>query len=986
LNAHYDITVLSRVRRSPYLPLVIALAYIVMPVRGWGLLEGRPLSLLSTIALAGLCWLWAGPRRDRLARASTAIGFGVALVLKLGIGLPLLLPRGFEARYYASPTFDGPVEPSAEPGDASITRIDRRLRFGGEVAPDVPLPFFNDLRYGFFKATDPKREGLPFSINWQGWWRVTSTGPQHLYVHSPGGAVNLTIGDGFSQHVEPTETWTANVDLRRGFHRVMIAWAVPQDGARRFEAGRIVDGRETPFDARVIAAERAGSLTFAADAVVRGLSWTIDAALLAWLAVQVVAQAAGVWRRLRVQYNAADAVSLAWLIGVLDAIVFAAPAIGRMVTLSGGDDWLTYESQARDIVLHGLLMTQGAPLGQGAPFFAQPFYSYCLAACHWLFGDGLWGIYFVQRLSVAATIIAMWRATAIAFDEKVGLAALVTGVAVAYQKLAGWSGVLLTEVLFTPFVAWWAYLLVRLGAVAREPDAGTRPTRLAILTGVVGAFATLTRSSLLSGWVFALPLVALAIPRRRVRLSVLAVAVFAMLAVTSLATMRNWVVAHKLVLITSEGAQAVFLGNPPPALDDAPPAVKAWYARLNFDPRVEKVAEFARQQPRQFTAGLVRKGVYTLGWFGTMLDGAPTSHFYIAVWVCALAGVCLLPWIRPASLPLALVPLALAASHFVAMVLIMPQVYVDRTIVPMYLLLIPFAALPIAALGRIGVSALRGREAAAVVVILLAATVFKLLGWLPGVDFDVLTVALLVAAVCLAGLPSVNTAPLLVYAVYEAALLFAVFWSPSADSAAALRTGSLLLATVFVCASCVNGLRAALGWAIFALAALGSAVLLEPGIPGGAVEQFSQSLRNAFGYTSSYAASIGFVCAAGALIVRSRAPRLQRVLIYVAGAALMLPALHWVGAMITPERALFERELATIGVVGVIAYALIWLEAAWPAGNDLPARACEGMALGAFATVLFGTVIGHAGAASTVAAGLLVGVIQAERGPARARS
>ena len=115
-------------------------------------------------------------------------------------------------------------------------------------------------------------------------------------------------------------------------------------------------------------------------------------------------------------------------------------------------------------------------------------------------------------------------------------------------------------------------------------------------------------------------------------------------------------------------------------------------------------------------------------------------------------------------------------------------------------------------------------------------------------------------------------------------------------------------------------------------------------------------------------------------------PRLQRALIYVAGAALMLPALHWVGAMITPERALFERELATIGAIGVIAYALLWLEAAWPAGIDLPARACEGMALGAFATVLFGTVIGHAGAASTVAAGLLIGVIQAERGPARARS
>ena len=110
------------------------------------------------------------------------------------------------------------------------------------------------------------------------------------------------------------------------------------------------------------------------------------------------------------------------------------------------------------------------------------------------------------------------------------------------------------------------------------------------------------------------------------------------------------------------------------------------------------------------------------------------------------------------------------------------------------------------------------------------------------------------------------------------------------------------------------------------------------------------------------------------------------MLMYAAGALLMLPALHWVGAMITPERALFEREVAALGVVGVLAYGMIWLDAAWPSGSDASARACEGMALGMFATLLFGTVIGHAGVAPTVAAGLLMGVTQAERGPARARS
>jgi len=242
LNAHYDITVLSRVWRSPLLPPFLWIAYLVAPVRGWGWLEGRPLHLVSSVALAAVCWLWAGPGRERHVRPVHAIVLSAALLAKLALGMTLLVPRGFEARYYDNPRFEGPVQPSAEPRDASFTRVDRRLRFGVDGAPDVPVGFFNELRFGFFRDTDPKREGLPFSIRWQGLWRVPSAGRQRLYVHSPGGGVTLTIGDAVSEPIAATDTWTGEVDLPRGFHRVMIEWSVPQDAVRRFEAGRIVDG------------------------------------------------------------------------------------------------------------------------------------------------------------------------------------------------------------------------------------------------------------------------------------------------------------------------------------------------------------------------------------------------------------------------------------------------------------------------------------------------------------------------------------------------------------------------------------------------------------------------------------------------------------------------------------------------------------------------------------------------------------------------
>lgn len=77
----------------------------------------------------------------------------------------------------------------------------------------------------------------------------------------------------------------------------------------------------------------------------------------------------------------ATSVPLVWLAGIGYAIVTAAPTVGRMVTLSGGNDWLTYEAQARDIGLNGVLMLMGTQFGHGIPYYTQPLYPYALAAC-----------------------------------------------------------------------------------------------------------------------------------------------------------------------------------------------------------------------------------------------------------------------------------------------------------------------------------------------------------------------------------------------------------------------------------------------------------------------------------------------------------------------------------------------------------------------------------------------------------------------------
>jgi hypothetical protein len=884
--------------------LAVWVAYLVVPVEGWGLFHGRPLGLLSTTALAVVCWV-AFERRSAAPWRVVAI----ALALKVGIGTTAIVPRGFAARYYANANFAGPVERGTEPSDASFTRTDHRLRFGIDDEPDVLLAFFNDeVRFNFYNEKDPDRGTLPFSATWQGFWEVRSDTPQALYVVSPAGAAQITVGDTFSARVEPGARWTGVVALPPGYHRVAIIWSVPQGGARQFDAGRIVEGHDEPFDDTTIVRRRAGAVSLAIDRMVRATSQALDACLIAWLLAQLAGGIAGAYRRLHAAFDPHAALVLAWALGIGDALVAAVPALGRMITMSGGNDWLTYETHARDIALNGLWMNGGAALGHGVPFFQQPLYPYFLAACHWLFGDGFSGILFVQRLFAAATIILLWRTVALLFDEPAGLAALVPAIVIVYEKFAPWSGIMLTETLFVPLVCFWMYTVVRF-AEAPSP-------RRAIGAGVVGGLATLARSSLLVGWAGVIPALALSMGWRRQRLGLLAMLVTTMIAVTSMATIRNWVVAHKLVAVSSEGAVVLFVGNSPPPLA-IPSAHKTQYERLGLEPFVQAVVEYARQQPGTFGRGLWRKAQYTLGWFDAVRPGAGTSTFYIVTWVMALLGVALLPWMTPRqSLALVLIPLLVAASHFGVVVLFQPHVYGDRLLMPLYMLLVPYAAMPVIAAARWADRFGRETSAALCWTVLFLALCGHLTGRLADVDMDLVTVALLVGGLCLAGLPRLRPVAAATYLAYAVVLAIWLVREPNAPRGAICRAEWLFLAV-----------------------ALFSGTLLPDRV---------------------------------ARLIPP-ASRVRRALTYVASAALTIAALRALGTSVNPERALMAGRIAAFGLAGAAIYALVWIEGAWPAGDTVVSLAAQGVVFGFLVEIMFGAELASHGAAALLIAGLAIG-------------
>ncbi len=288
------------------------------------------------------------------------------------------------------------------------------------------------------------------SVTWEGQLRVVESGTQRFYLRSTGSAVTLAVG---GRDVTPAASalgeWRGAVPLEAGFHRIIVSASFPQGSVRSVEVGRVIAGREEPLDGRVVFRESASAWRLTVDRAARAIGAGFDLLLAASLLLALWAALRDSCDRLRLSFNARDAMAMVWALGIADALIFALPVLGRLVVLSGGDDWLTYETMARDIALNGPWMAGGAALGHGRPFYYQPLYPYFLAAVHRFTGDGLFGIYFAQRLLVVATLVATWRTTAVLFDETVGLAGLLAAIVIAYTKFAAWSGFLLTETLLS---------------------------------------------------------------------------------------------------------------------------------------------------------------------------------------------------------------------------------------------------------------------------------------------------------------------------------------------------------------------------------------------------------------------------------------------------------------------------------------------------------------------------------------------------------
>ena len=645
---------------------VLALATLLVPV-------GLPLSWVGMLIAAGLMYVTiALPRPGRRAGVCLGLGFAVVFGLRL-LAAGTAPPIGLTATYWARGTPDGPPERSTDfPGLAGLaTRIDPELDLRGE---GFPVHFFNDAsRFNFGPDIQPGRDQLAFTVRWEGWLLAPSDGPRHFSVESTGPA-QVTL-DGAK--LPPPET---PVQISAGLHQLRVDYTRPEARVpmlrvswERTPGGPLVPmaGQDVRWQAVTSDAALSGASRLAAD-------WTMTLLVLAWAAI-------GLYAARRSGKLARAALGTLPLLFMAYGMLLQAPLVGRATILSGLDDWLIYESSARDILLNGPLMDGG--LGHAGPFYGQPLYPYVLALAHRLTGEGLFGPLVLQfaGLGLVAALVAVLahRAFGARLDGLVALAVFLVLLQLEPEHVKV-ARQLFNENLYMPLVMASLIALVGLARVQQ-------PTTwwCAALVGVLLGLTAISRSQFLLFVPFGLGVLLIAwhghLRQACVALTALAVGLVLTIAPV---TARNWIVAGQLVPISSSGGASLLeFHRPPPGLiDPAELQRDPLYEALHLDPQTRTVIAFVRADPGGYLATLVPLAAHSVG-----LQGRNDPGVYWPLLVTSLLYLASLALKR--SRRLHVWPIhAFVGTHLLLLMLFEADTYGYRLVMPMYAPMVVMAA------------------------------------------------------------------------------------------------------------------------------------------------------------------------------------------------------------------------------------------------------------------------------------------------------
>ena len=699
-----------------------ALAYLLAPGHPLGWLTGiplRPLSLACVVIVGVLVFaFWPSPdaapspapreplgKVGLVGRALAGLGsgrIGRPYVLALGAMviakalLSLSAPaHGLPGWYYANGRFQGAPERSTEFPREAATRRDRELDFGGD---EFPVYFLNDSqRFNFFGVDAERRRSLPFSVRWQGTLYVPIDGSYRFWLTASGPGTLAVDGRQIAAvDAEGSQTTAVEAQLGRGSHQLQVTYArrPPRSGQLKVEWE--LDGRRQVVGAPYLFAAPLDSGAWEGDRVAVLAARGVDGLFLLMLALAAAWLMGSRLARLRRSRDGRWALLERPLLGLFLLTVLAHATLPRldrvdkMALLGGGQDWLTHETLARDILVNGPLMTLGRPVGEGRTYYAQPFYPYALAAMHWLTGEDQFGPIVVQLFGLGLSGVLLYFLAKRLFGLQAALAALVLFVGLRHWQLDWVARRLLSENVYFVIVPAALLCLVRFLDERRRWDL--------CLAGTLLGLAVVTRAPTLLYLPIVVALLWLVLRREGGTTAqigaTVATLLVACLVVVALVPLRNLVVAGEPALVASSGGVNLEkLHRPTPKVRLAE-ANRRWYAPYVQDAPTREVLEFVQQDPIGYAATYVPLALYTLGY------GAAIEESAVAVWpdlvLLNLLYLAATVGSRRARGSRALFLHGFIASHFLTMVVFAPYDYDNRLVLPMYLPIVVFAGFAVA--------------------------------------------------------------------------------------------------------------------------------------------------------------------------------------------------------------------------------------------------------------------------------------------------
>jgi hypothetical protein len=671
----------------------LAVLYLLLPGHPLTLLRGVPLGdAVSGLALLVGLAAWCGyrPRGLWALRASSLLLLALALKLSLAA---ISLPRGTTAAYISGVDPSLPAERSTEWRIHGATRVD----YGLELSADqFGLHFVNDMRrFNFFTPGQPRRDLLPFSATWQGWIAPRAQGTRCLHLEANGTAA-LQLGDAppativRAAHVESR---VVCADAQPGANPIDVRYSRPQGGVPYLKVSETAPGGQSqPLTIerllRAPASAEAVERDFWLGSAARGLDLLVIVGLLAFTAAG--GRRPSVWER--------PLLALSILGAFTEGLAAHRHFEGRTPILSGGNDWLAYESYARDVLLSGPLMTGGRALGQGEPFYYQPLYGYFLALLHLVLGESVYGILVGQHVLVALAGVLTYFLAKELFGARAAAAAFALFWVFRYLIFNQVAGLLLSENLVDILIPPMLLLLARWHRAQAPSGGGGRPSWQLAAASVLLGLAILTRSTPL---LFLPPAALLIVLRRldvmrssssigeshrsgrwRAALAPAGLLVLIALALFSLAGFRNLIVAGKPVLLPESASTNIYeTHRPGPSVDLSRIDRDPIYEKLGLDRRTREVLQFIRQDPLGYTATLVPMGLYAIGFTGPALGTNRVQYELVLLTALYVAGLLFVPAVRQG--PIWYLH-AFVLTHFFQMMVFMSHQYGFRLPLPMY--------------------------------------------------------------------------------------------------------------------------------------------------------------------------------------------------------------------------------------------------------------------------------------------------------------